>query len=281
MSRGEHEHAPFEALFRDCASKAPPDSRDGKFDGNHETKTPNVRNGLLATSCGKGPQTPHELLTPCVDILQKLLLLEDVQSRESRSTCDSVATIRAAHAANLLFAGQIAPGYNHGERVARGNALGRDQDVRNHLMMLNCEHFSCAAESALNLVGDKQHFVFVAPGSQGLHEARWGNHVATLTQNWFDQDSSDFGCFRLLHQKKIQGLKRSLLRDSRMLIGVLSVGSSSRQGAGPLPSIGCTGSRHSQSSGGAAVVPTEKCYDGVLAGSMASQSQSALVRFST
>src|SRR5579859_4220610 len=77
------------------------------------------------------------------------------------------------------------------EREAVGDSLRGDQDVGGHAIMLDGEHFSSAAETGLDLVGDKQNSVLV---EDLLHLAEivfWRDKNSTFTHDWLGDECCD------------------------------------------------------------------------------------------
>ena len=93
--------------------------------------------------------------------------------------------------------GAGAPGHDLGagdgraDRHAGADALGREQDVRLHVPVLDGPHLAGASRARLDLVGDEQDAVAVAQLAQVREEVVLGNDVAALALDGLDDDGRE------------------------------------------------------------------------------------------
>ena len=74
----------------------------------------------------------------------------------------------------------VLPGEDPGQRHARGDALGHDEDVRLDVPVLDREHLAGSAEARLDLVGDQQDPVLAGDLAEARQERRRRDDVAAL-----------------------------------------------------------------------------------------------------
>ena len=86
---------------------------------------------------------------------------------------------------------QLGAGDHGAEGHARGDALGRQQDVGLDAPVLDRPHLAGPPGARLDLVGDEQDAVLVADRAQALEEAVLGDDVAALALDRLDDDRRD------------------------------------------------------------------------------------------
>merc|ERR1740123_2596049 len=118
----------------------------------------------------------------------------------------SSITSSTALAAAGLRVHQLLPGGNAGNGEARRDALGEDQDVGVHALMLHGEHLAGAPASALNLVGDEEQVVPVAELADLLHETRRVRNVTALSQDRLDDHGRSLIRTGLLLDQELQAV---------------------------------------------------------------------------
>ena len=96
-------------------------------------------------------------------VLQNIFFFKYVERRDGRRTSDGVASISAAHAARRLFISYLGLRDHRAQGVARREALRRRQDVRLDARRVTSVERARAPGAALDLVGDEQSAVGVAP----------------------------------------------------------------------------------------------------------------------
>ena len=103
---------------------------------------------------------------------------------------DGVAAVRQPWAPGPQ-AHELALGDHRAERHARGDALGREQDVGLDVPVLDRPHLPGAAGARLDLVGDEQDPVPVAQLAQARQEVVLGDDVAALALDRLDDDGGE------------------------------------------------------------------------------------------
>ena len=136
------------------------------------------------------PQPGHRLLAAGRGVVDEAAL-EQVDRRERGGAGDRVAAVGRAVGARAPGLEQLGPGDHRAERHARGDALGRQQDVRLDAPVLDRPHLAGPAGARLDLVGDQQDPVLVADLAQALEEAVLGDDVAALALDRLDDDRRD------------------------------------------------------------------------------------------
>ena len=86
---------------------------------------------------------------------------------------------------------QLRPCQDPGERQARRDALGHDQDVRLDVPVLDREHLAGPPEAGLDLVGDEQDPVLAGDLAEPRQEPRRRHDVAALAEDRLDDDRRD------------------------------------------------------------------------------------------
>jgi hypothetical protein len=87
---------------------------------------------------------------------------------------------------------EVGPRDHAGDRHARGNALGGQEDVGLDVPLVNRPHRAGPPDAGLDLVGDEQDPVAVADLAEARHEAVLGDDVAALALDRLDDDCGDF-----------------------------------------------------------------------------------------
>ena len=96
-------------------------------------------------------------------VLQYTFFFKYVERRDGRRTSDGVASISAAHAARRLLVRDVGLRDHSTKRIARGQPFCGRQNVRLHARGLARVEGARAPGAALDLVGDEQRAVGVAP----------------------------------------------------------------------------------------------------------------------
>src|SRR5947207_13023607 len=85
----------------------------------------------------------------------------------------------------LIGGGNLGTCGKSAQRKSVGNTLGSDQDVGLDSVMLDGKHFSCAAESGLHFVGDKQDSMLVKNLLDLAKIVLRRNQNAAFAHDWF------------------------------------------------------------------------------------------------
>lgn len=232
--RGQDEHILLHTLGLDLGRE--PLASD-KLTRQHQTQPPDVVDHM-----GKlflhSLQHVHHLLAPHVDVVQDLFLLEGLSHGDASRTGNGIAGVGAAHGPGLLRVHQLLSRDDAGQREAVGDALGHDQDVRAHAVVLDGEHLARAAEAGLHLVGDEQDVVLVADLAHALQVRRHHGDVAALAEDGLDEDGGRVGRRRLAQQQQFELLDGV---HAAVVGAVLAVAAAFGDGA-----LGAVGERHGE-----------------------------------
>ena len=76
------------------------------------------------------------------------------------------------------------PGGKRAERETVGDALGGDQNIRIHAIVLDGKHSTGAGKAGLNFVGNKKNSVLIENLFHLFEVIRWGHDYSTFAHHW-------------------------------------------------------------------------------------------------
>lgn len=168
---------------------------DIEFDANHEATTTYI-NDVTATCSLDLLELRDEIITYLSCILNKVLLLDDVQYSKSCGTCLMVTAEGSTQLTIDRLELRRDEYTTHWETIA--DTLGYSDDVWLDSEVLVCEELTRTTITALDFVADEDGIVLIANLAQALEEVSLDHTDAAYTLDALEDDSTDIVLLNLL-----------------------------------------------------------------------------------
>lgn len=157
-------------------------------------------NGVQKTAAtGKGEggvldlgEGSAELLTENSRLLDKVLLLDDLEGSNGDGASERVTTVGGAVLTGLDAEHDVVVGEDSRDGVdTAGQGLAKKKNIGLDTIVVNAEQLASAGKTGLDLVGDHEDVVLLAELGDLLEVSLIGNHDTGLTLDGLDQEGSN------------------------------------------------------------------------------------------
>lgn len=133
-----------------------------------------------------------ELLTEDGGLLDKVLLLDDLEGSDGDSASEGVTTVGGAVLTGLDAEHDVVVGKDGRDGVnTTGQGLTEKENIGLDIVVVNAEQLACAGKTGLDLVGDHEDVVLLAELRDLLEVSLVGNHDTSFTLDGLDQEGGD------------------------------------------------------------------------------------------
>src|SRR5579859_97414 len=158
---------------------------DGQFDAKHQAFAADFADKRKFS--GESGEAIAKLVATSANVLEKSLVVDDVEKFESRRASKRAAAKRRAVETGRNAVGNGLRGENRAERQSRRERLGDEDDVRLARILLISEIAASAPEAALNFIGDEERAVLGSQGAGSVPESLGNGINAAFALNRFEK----------------------------------------------------------------------------------------------